>query len=139
MYQNYNSYYSHPNMRTIPQVNTNPQIIPQQTQPQGLKGRLVSSFEEARAASIDFDGSIFYFPDLASKRIYTKQINMDGTATLNMYELKEIPISNPNSSINFVTREEFEQALNKIQSSLNLISNAIPEEKTQDAPASYNF
>ena len=139
MYQNYNSYYSHPNMRTIPQVNANPQIIPQQTQPQGLKGRLVSSFEEARAASIDFDGSIFYFPDLASKRIYTKQINMDGTATLNMYELKEIPISNPNSSINFVTREEFEQALNKIQSSLNLISNAIPEEKTQDAPASYNF
>ena len=126
-------------MRTIPQVNTNPQIIPQQTQPQGLKGRLVSSFEEARAASIDFDGSIFYFPDLASKRIYTKQINMDGTETLNMYELKEIPISNPNSSINFVTREEFEQALNKIQSSLNLISNAIPEEKTQDAPASYNF
>ena len=45
-----------------------------------LKGRPVSSLEEARALSIDFDGSVFYFPDLANKKIYTKQINMDGTA-----------------------------------------------------------
>ena len=64
-------------------------------QPQvGLKGRLVSSLEEARATSIDFDGSIFYFPDLANRRIYTKQINLDGTATLNMYELREMPTIN---------------------------------------------
>jgi hypothetical protein len=59
-----------------------------------LKGRLVSSLEEARATSIDFDGSIFYFPDLANRRIYTKQINLDGTATLNMYELKAMPTVN---------------------------------------------
>ena len=58
----------------------------------GLKGRLVASLEEARATSIDFDGSVFYFPDLANKRIYTKQINMDGTATLCIYELREMPI-----------------------------------------------
>jgi len=58
----------------------------------GLKGRLVSSLEEARATSIDFDGSVFYFPDLANKRIYTKQINMDGTATLCVYELREMPV-----------------------------------------------
>ena len=37
-----------------------------------LKGRPVASFEEARAMSIDFDGSTFFFPDLANKRIYTK-------------------------------------------------------------------
>jgi len=47
-----------------------------------LKGKPVASVEEARATSIDFDGSIFFFPDLANKRIYTKQINMDGTATM---------------------------------------------------------
>ena len=41
--------------------------------------------------TIDFDGSTFFFPDLANKRIYTKQINIDGTASLNMYELKELP------------------------------------------------
>ena len=59
---------------------------------QGLKGRPVSSFEEARASIVDFDGSVFYFPDLANKRIYTKQINMDGTALINVYEFKEIPV-----------------------------------------------
>ena len=58
----------------------------------GLKGRPVSSFEEARASMVDFDGSVFYFPDLANRRIYTKQINMDGTALINVYELKEIPV-----------------------------------------------
>ena len=62
-----------------------------QTNSPFLKGRLVSSIEEARAQTIDFDGSVFYFPDLANRKIYTKQINMDGTSTLNMYELKEIP------------------------------------------------
>jgi hypothetical protein len=51
-------------------------------QPNGWNNRIrpVSSIEEVRAASIDFDGSVFYFSDLANKRIYTKQINLDGTA-----------------------------------------------------------
>ena len=82
----------------------------------GLKGRLVSSLEEARATSIDFDGSIFYFPDLANKRIYTKQINMDGTATLCMYELRDLPTEREIGGFvpsveKFVTREEFERVL----------------------------
>jgi hypothetical protein len=54
-----------------------------------LKGRPVASFEEARATTIDFDGSTFFFPDLANKRIYTKQINLDGTASLYVYEIRE--------------------------------------------------
>ena len=85
-----------------------------------LKGRLVSSLEEARATSIDFDGSVFYFPDLANKRIYTKQINMDGTASLYVYELRELPIENEASSFvpsveKFVTREEFERVLAELR------------------------
>lgn len=65
---------------------------PQQT---ALKGRPVSSLEEVRATGIDFDGSVFYFPDIANKRIYTKQIGMDGTAILNMYEQKPLPQEAP--------------------------------------------
>lgn len=80
-----------------------------------LKGRLVSSLDEARASSIDFDGTVFYFPDLANKRIYTKQINMDGTATLLMYELKEMPVP---EQPNFVTREEFENTITQIKNFL---------------------
>ena len=126
MYQNY-GYYSpvqQPmNQQTIPNYTQPNYLRPAQSQ-NGLKGRLVSSLEEARATSIDFDGSIFYFPDLANKRIYTKQINMDGTATLNMYELKETPIMNENpqttqSINNFITRDEFEQVIGQIQQKLS--------------------
>lgn len=72
--------------------------------------------EEVRATGIDFDGSIFYFPDLANKRIYTKQINIDGTATLNMYELTTLPIAATTG--NYITREEFEMALSNLKNSL---------------------
>ena len=122
MYSNYNYYPQQPTQ--TPQV-TQQQSMYQmpylrQAPPQtGLKGRLVSSLEEARATSIDFDGSVFYFPDLANKRIYTKQINMDGTATLCMYELRELPIEKEESAVQlsvekFVTREEFERVLEQL-------------------------
>jgi hypothetical protein len=78
-----------------------------------LKGRPVSSLEEARAATIDFDGSIFYFPDYANRCIYTKQINMDGTSSFMMYELKEIPVEKPKE---YITREEFDTAIQQLTS-----------------------
>lgn len=81
----------------------------------GIKGRPVASIEEARASIIDFDGSIFYFPDLANKRIYTKQINLDGTAILNMYELKEIPVEPETNSSQYITREEFEAVISQLR------------------------
>lgn len=86
----------------------------------------MTSIDEVRAMPVDFDGSVFFFPDLANKRIYTKQINMDGTASLFMYELKEIPVESPQmlaNTDNFITRNEFEQALEQIR---NLIS--VPKE-----------
>ena len=58
-----------------------------QYQNTGLKGRPVSSIEEVRAAQIDFDGSLFIFPDIANKCIYTKQISATGSAILNKYNL----------------------------------------------------
>ena len=90
------------------------------SQTMGLKGRPVTSLDEVRAASIEFDGSIFYFPDLANRCIYTKQINNDGTASINLYELKQIPANNIqqhnfNSSM-YVTREEFENVIKQLQS-----------------------
>ena len=88
-----------------------------QTQLYYLKGRPVSSMEEARVMGIDFDGSVFYFPDLANKRIYTKQINQDGTATLSIYELKNEPLVNNNNNI-YVTKEEFDDTIKKLRESL---------------------
>lgn len=104
----YNNYYQ-PNQ--VPAATYQPQIRPSV----GLKGRPVSSIDEARASSVDFDGTVFYFPDLANKCIYTKQINLDGTATLLMYELKEIPAP---SQPNFITREEFENTIMQLKNQL---------------------
>ena len=95
----------------------------------GLKGRPVSSIDEARASTIDFDGSVFFFPDLANKCIYTKQINMDGTATLLMYELKEIPVA---SQPNFVTREEFENTIAQLQKLLTTTPQSSSTETKQE-------
>ena len=123
MYQNYNYYPQQPQQtQQVSQQQAMYQIpsYMRQAPPQvGLRGRLVSSLEEARATSIDFDGSVFYFPDLANKRIYTKQINMDGTATLCLYELRDFPTEENKASIpsldKFVTREEFERVLAELR------------------------
>ena len=79
-------------------------ILPQPPAPATLKGRPVSSFEEARVAQIDLDGSISIFPDLGNKRIYTKRINADGTASILTYSLDEQPIETQSSD--YVTQAE---------------------------------
>ena len=103
----YNNYYQPTPAYTAPQVRSS----------LTLKGRPVSSLDEARASTIDFDGTVFYFPDLANKRIYTKQINLDGTASLLMYELKEIPMPAPEPT-GYITREEFEATISQIRDCL---------------------
>lgn len=91
---------------------------PQWTQPiqQNQQVRPVSSIEEVRACPIDFDGSVFYFADIANKRIYTKQINLDGTAAINIYELK---IDQGTNSSQYVTKQEFENAINQLYNTFN--------------------
>lgn len=110
-------YYTQP-----PQLYRVPYVVP------SLKGRPVSSIDEVRATSIDFDGSVFYFPDLANKKIYTKQLNMDGTVSLLMYSLTEIPVNSPTPQ-DFVTRQEFEALLAQL--------NANP--KPQEKPTEFKF
>lgn len=99
----------------------------------GLKGRPVTGLEEVRAAAVDFDGTISFFPDLANGKIYTKQCNVDGTASLNMYELKEIPASPAVNTNTFVTREEFNQTMAALKSILAQ-ANLVAESSDQAQP-----
>ena len=133
MYQNYNYYPPQTNQVSQQQTAFQTPAYLRQAPPQiGLRGRPVSSLEEVRATSIDFDGSVFYFPDLANKRIYTKQINIDGTATTQMYELREMPMQNESQVVQipleqFVTKDEFERALAQLRQSL--VDQIEPEQK----------
>lgn len=105
MYNPYNNPYAYPVAQQ--RLQSMEQQFPQQMNQQNyynnpmmtsynqqvLKGRAVTSFDEAKAAMIDLDGSIFVFPDVSNKAIYTKQINLDGTASVNVYRLEETPTS----------------------------------------------
>ena len=122
--------------------NSIPRYPMNQSQPQvpmmlSLKGRPVTSLEEVRAAAVDFDGTVSFFPDLANGKIYTKQCNMDGTASLNMYELREIPAEAMPNSQNFVTRNEFNQALAAIKEALSPKTN-VEQPVVQTSPAVKN-
>lgn len=114
--------------RAAPQYPQWPQAATTSTQV-----RPVSSIEEVRACPIDFDGSVFYFADVANRRIYTKQINLDGTVTINLYEQKELTQTDqmPNSS--YVTKQEFETAINQLKGMYEQLSK--PKVEDIQAPA----
>ena len=90
-----------------------PNMQMQQQQQNVIKGRPVSGIEEARAAMIDLDGSLFVFTDIANKKIYTKQIQLDGSAEVKTYRLVEQPIQENTETEqgDYVLRSEFEKAL----------------------------
>ena len=103
--------------------------------PNFLKGRPVTSIDEVRATPIDFDGSIFYFPDLTNNRIYTKQINMDGTPSFKVFEQRTLPLETIPTG-NFVTRDEFEQVIAQLK---NMLIPAQPQQPKQSENIAAQF
>ena len=113
--------------RMIPtqqQTEQAPVVAPQQpysapmimSQGNYIKGRPVVSIDEARASQIDLDGSLYVFPDLGNKKIYTKQINMDGTASFNVFEMVA-PAEGAPTPI-YVTKSELDEILASFKASL---------------------
>ena len=102
-----------------------------------IKGRPVVSIDEARASQIDLDGSLYVFPDLGNKKIYTKQINLDGTAAFNVFSLDEAAMAPPTQPEDqpYVTKAELDEILAQFKASL-----AKPEApKTKPAAQTFNL
>lgn len=103
---------------------------PQNTLQQSVYNvRPVTSFEEARASAIEFDGKINIFTDFNNGYIYTKSINMtDGNANLQVYKLQP-PISTTQQQ--YITNQDLdmlnsrmlniEQGLNNLQQDFSKI------------------
>lgn len=106
------------------------QVMP----PNMIKGRPVASIEEVRALPIDFDGSIFYFPDMSNNKIYTKQIGLNGQSILQIYSLTELPVA----EVKYVTKEEFNLALNELTAKLEQIKQGGTDDDKQQ-PIKYSF
>lgn len=109
---------------------TQQQTLQPQTQQQIIKGRPVSSYDEAKASMIDMDGSMFVFPDIANKRIYTKQIMLDGSAELKVYALVEQtqPAETKQNNEQYVLRTDFDKAMGTIKSQIHKIMEGMPYE-----------
>lgn len=89
-----------------------------------IKGRPVSSYDEAKASMIDLDGSLFVFTDIANKCIYTKQILLDGSAELKTYVLQEQKPKNVENMIKGALRDvhkHLEEQDNKIDHIIELL------------------
>ena len=89
-------------------------------QNQFLKCRPVSSKEEAMAFQIDLDGSLWVFTDVGNDKIYTKQINNDGTASFRTYAYDKN--DNFYAGNEYVTREQFNKAIQALMAATQVQS-----------------
>ena len=101
--------------------------------------RQVSSIDEVIAAQIDFDGSVFYFPDIANKKIYTKSINMDGTVNINLYELSQIKTADQLNDSSYVTKEEFEKTIAQLIKTYEDKLQEMAQATAQQQPQGFKF
>lgn len=118
------------NVGTYPQNNYQMQNSQQMGAMQTLKGRPVSSYDEAKASMIDLDGSLFVFTDIANNCIYTKQILLDGSAELKTYVLQE---QNKNeikqsgeSNTEYVLKKDFDKIVKELHKQIEGLKEALP-------------
>ena len=121
------------------------QGITQQQAPVYIKCRAVTSIDEAKAAMIDLDGSLHVFTDIPHRKIYTKQINLDGTASMNIYSLDETPTTVqsgatvPNSAKESSVPESiFTQTINSIQSRISALEDKFEQRGDIDVQSNAN-
>lgn len=80
-----------------------------------LKGRPVSCFEEARSYPVDWDGSLYVFPDLANNRIYTKQSMNDGSCPTKCYIEQQMPQNTPSQVNEPVSNKLIQELQEKVE------------------------
>lgn len=78
------------------------QYAQQSSQQMGNSGQQtiipVASIEEVRSHPVDWSGSTNYFIDNVNKRIYTKQLNLNGVPEMNTYVLDNSIINQSNTN-----------------------------------------
>ena len=95
----------------------------QRQQTQQIKCFTVSSYEEAKSAIIELDGSLFVFVDIAHNCIYTKQVMLDGSAPVKIYRMQE-NVENQNNE-KYVLLSDFNVVINNITKQLEQLKGGI--------------
>ena len=76
------------------------------------------------ASQIDLDGSLWVFTDIGNGKIYTKQINNDGTASFRTYAQDKNDDVYANSQ--YVTREQFNKVIQALMAATQVQSSQPP-------------
>lgn len=104
-----------------------------------IKGRPVTSEEEARGIPVDFDGSVMVFPDASHGMIYTKQLNMqDGSAIFRAYRQIDSPAPaepSPEPAKEYAEKDEVDQLKRQVaylQSTLENLSRVANQQRRKD-------
>lgn len=97
---------------------------PMQQAPAGNVIKPVTSLEEVRGITPNFDGSKMYFEDVASKKLYIKYIDLNGLPITQIYSLdtKPAPTTTETVSGDFVSKEEFNNLKAEIEQYKGLIN-----------------
>lgn len=109
MYNPYNNqFYNQPMMQPRYTQPIEPQPII--SKPMGLNGKVVDSIDTVKGMDINLDGSISYFPLADGSKIVTKQLNVDGTSKIVVYEQVKENIK----EVKYITSDELDKAIKKI-------------------------
>lgn len=109
MYNPYNNQFYNQSMmqpRYTQPIEPQP-IIPK---PMGLNGKVVDSVDTVKGMDINLDGSVSYFPLADGSKIVTKQLNVDGTSKMVVYEQVKENIK----EVKYITSDELDKAIKKI-------------------------
>lgn len=109
MYNPYNNQFYNQSMLQprYPQPIEPQPIMPK---PMGLNGKVVDSIDTVKGMDINLDGSISYFPLADGSKIVTKQLNMDGSSKMVVYEQVKENIK----EVKYITSDELDKAIKKI-------------------------
>ena len=109
MYNPYNNQFYNQSMiqPRYPQPIEPQPIIPK---PMGLNGKVVDSIDTVKGMDINLDGSVSYFPLADGTKIITKQLNMDGSSKMVVYEQVKENIK----EVKYITSDELDKAIKKI-------------------------
>lgn len=87
---NNNPYASYPAMQNrLANIEAQYPQFSNRQMPSYLKGRMVTSIDEAKASQFDLDGSITFFPSLAENKIYAKTLDNNGLPVFLQFAMQQ--------------------------------------------------
>lgn len=109
MYNPYNNQFYNQSMMQ-PRYTQPIEPQPIMPKPMGLNGKVVDSVDTVKGMDINLDGSVSYFPLADGSKIVTKQLNVDGTSKIVVYEQVKENIK----EVKYITSDELDKAIKKI-------------------------